>query len=201
MAPGESVVAVAWHPRIQQLFCATGGGATRVLYDPGLSRNGALLSAPRAKPRREAVGLGGDFAAGAGIAAIDERTIVNPHALPMYAQDDKKRKYSMIRNDDKLSRRPEMPLNGPGMQGRSQGGGGAGTHATWYMNNMREKRVKNLRDQDPREELLKYADATKGAELTRGAYGDDALRPQLAQRTAEQEEKDFVEEQRKLLES
>ena len=78
--------------------------------------------------------------------------------------------YSMIRNDDKLSRRPEMPLNGPGMQGRSQGGGGAGTHATWYMNNMREKRVKNLRDQDPREELLKYADATKGAELTRGAY-------------------------------
>ena len=66
---------------------------------------------------------------------------------------------------------------------------------------MREKRVKNLRDQDPREELLKYADATKGAELTRGAYGDDALRPQLAQRTAEQEEKDFVEEQRKLLNS
>ena len=30
------------------------GGATRVLYDPTLSNKGALLSAPRAKARREA---------------------------------------------------------------------------------------------------------------------------------------------------
>ena len=55
--------------------------------------------------------------------------------------------------------------------------------------------------QDPREELLKYAEKTAGAELTRGAYGADALNPQLATKTAEQEEKDFVEEQRKMLDS
>ena len=37
VAPGDSVVAVHWAPRVQHLFCGTGGGATRVLYDPSIS--------------------------------------------------------------------------------------------------------------------------------------------------------------------
>ena len=100
------------------------------------------------------------------------------------------------------SRLPERPLNGPGVGGRSHEGGGAGSAQQHRMNQEREKRVKNIREQDPREELLKYAaDAAKDP-IVGSAYGAAGTAPrELTARTAEQEEQDFIAEQRKLLDT
>ena len=62
---------------------------------------GALLSAPRGGAKRQGVGLGADVAAAGSISSIDERSIVNPHSLPMYAAAGAKRPYSAIRADAK----------------------------------------------------------------------------------------------------
>jgi WD40 repeat protein len=74
-----SAVAVAWHPKINQLFIGCGDrkeGTTRVLYDSTLSTRGAVLSIGRRPRVDNAADYTADF----------QPQIYNPNALPMYRE-------------------------------------------------------------------------------------------------------------------
>ncbi|TDL28564.1 WD40 repeat-like protein [Rickenella mellea] len=141
-------VRVVWHPKINQIVTGLANGQISVLYSPMTSLNGAKLlmnKGPARKPDIESMA-----------AAELTPQILTPHALPMFRDGDErsgKRKREKDRMDPRKSRRPELPITGPGKGGR------VGASATQHV-------VQNLfrdttRDQDPREALLKYAEVAE----------------------------------------
>ncbi len=111
-------VCVLWHERIRHVFVGGSDGSVRALYDPQLSKNGALLSVKRDHAPRKF--LTSDTS------HVDASSIVNPNALPMYRNDDAFRsrgRYAKTRNSQTLSKKPDPPL-AQGQQGRNEGARG-----------------------------------------------------------------------------
>ncbi|KAH8120239.1 hypothetical protein DFH11DRAFT_1500401, partial [Phellopilus nigrolimitatus] len=139
-------VKVLWHPKINQILVGQANGQVSCLYSPEHSLNGAKLLANKSHVKRPTVESMSS--------AVLQPQIITPHALPMFRDGDDgrsgKRKREKERLDPRKSKRPELPVTGPGRGGR------VGASATQHV-------VQNLfrdttRDQDPREALLKYAD-------------------------------------------
>jgi len=171
------VVKVIWHSRInqvslrdaclgmringRQIVAGTASGAVTVLFSPVSSTNGAKLIANKGPPRKATVESLS--------ASLLEPTIVAPHALPMFRDGDDvitamgsmatKRKRDKERSDPRKSRRPELPVTGPGKGGR------VGASATQHLVQTLFKDT--TRDVDPREALLKYADQEDGLMWTK----------------------------------
>ena len=171
-------VKVVWHSKINQIVAGLSNGTISVLYSPETSTHGAKLLLSKGAPKRPTVEDMSD--------ALAAPTIMTPHALPMFKDGDgivkgTKRKREKDRLDPRKSRRPELPVTGPGRGGR------VGASATQHI-------VQNLvrdttRDEDvsdslpgyvvvitfslsqPREALLKYADrADVDPQWTAGEY-------------------------------
>lgn len=113
-------------------------GQICVLYSPTTSLNGAKLLLNKGPPRKVTIEDMSD--------ALAAPSILTPHALPMFRDLDPgrgtKRKAEKDRQDPRKSRRPELPVTGPGRGGR------VGASATQHV-------VQNLvrdttRDQDVR---------------------------------------------------
>lgn len=114
-------------------------GEIHVLYSPLTSLNGAKLLLSKGPPRKRTIEDVSDSQAAP--------NIITPHALPMFRDGDgirtgSKRKREKERMDPKKSKRPELPVTGPGRGGR------VGASATQHV-------VQNLvrdssRDQDVR---------------------------------------------------
>src|SRR5882672_4682492 len=92
-------------------------GQVSVLYSPMTSTNGAKLLANKGPPRKRDIE---DLAS-----SMVEPPILTPHALPMFRDGDAasgitgtKRKRDQERVDPRKSRRPELPVSGPGRGGR-----------------------------------------------------------------------------------
>ena len=86
-----------------------------MLYSPTTSLNGAKLLLNKGLPRKVTVEDMSDMATAP--------TILTPHALPMFRDGDgiirgTKRKAEKDRQDPRKSRRPELPITGPGKGGR-----------------------------------------------------------------------------------
>ncbi|KAI8998158.1 transcription factor [Gaertneriomyces semiglobifer] len=140
----SSVVRVHWHAKLNQIFCGTGDGSVQALYDPLLSFAGVKTSVAKRPKHR----------------AVDEvdlyndanRPILTPHALPMFKDDEPrstKRRREKMRNDPVATRRPDIPISGPGR------GGKIGTSLTAHI--MRGLIKDTTRDEDPREAILRHA--------------------------------------------
>ena len=135
----SAVVKVLWHSRINQvrdcglkrrsngwlnvngkIVAGTASGTITVLFSPVTSSNGAKLIANKGPPRKATVESLSQ--------SLLEPTIVVPHALPMFRDGDDiiaaigsmatKRKREKERNDPRKSRRPDLPVTGPGKGGR-----------------------------------------------------------------------------------
>ncbi|CAM9292369.1 unnamed protein product [Laminaria digitata] len=191
-APDASVGRVVWHPQTNQIICSTSAGGVRVMYDPAISDKGAMLSAGRSHSRLNTNMFLPKHAVG---------EVYAPHALPMYReeQNSKKRKERSDRKDPVRSKKPDPPMPGRGVQGRIS------SSNNFHQYVLKEHLVsqKNLLHEDPREELLKYDEETKkDKEFLGSAY--EQSQPNGAgmfHRTLEEEEEDFKEAQRKLLDT
>ncbi|KAG0349606.1 hypothetical protein BG004_000012 [Podila humilis] len=140
----SSVVRVLWHEKLNQIIAGNADGSVRVYYDPSVSSKGALMCASKA-PKKRAVD---DY-------EID-RPIITPHALPMFKEEkirSNKRKQEKMRSDPVASRRPDMPLTGPGK------GGKVGISLQQHV--LTDVVKDRLREEDPREALLRYAEITE----------------------------------------
>ncbi|KAF8649900.1 hypothetical protein AX16_005659 [Volvariella volvacea WC 439] len=170
-------VRVYWHTKINQIVAGLSNGRICVFYSPLTSVNGAKLLLNKGPPRKITVEDMSD--------ALAAPTILTPHALPMFRDMDpgtgSKRKREKDRLDPRKSRRPELPVTGPGKGGR------VGASATQHV-------VQNLvrdttRDEDPREALLKYADAANKDPQWTAAWKANQPTPVFAE-VEEEEEKD-----------
>ncbi|KAI0085637.1 WD40-repeat-containing domain protein [Irpex rosettiformis] len=135
-------VKVLWHSKINQIVTGLANGQICVLYSPHTSINGAKLLLNKGPPRKATIEDMSD--------ALAAPTIITPHALPMFRDGDiargTKRKREKDRMDPRKSKRPELPVTGPGKGGR------VGASATQHV-------VQNLvrdttRDEDVRIELF-----------------------------------------------
>ena len=141
-----SVIRSMWHPKLNQIIVSTSNGIVKTYYDDKLSERGAKLCAVRTKKR-----YNDSF-------AVSEPQIIAPHALPMYKQEKKKSwKVEMMkaRKDPVKSRRPDLPVTGPGQGGRIASTGS--TYASFMAQKFAAKNRKIDSNEDPREALLKFA--------------------------------------------
>jgi WD repeat-containing protein 70 len=193
VARGSSVVSLAWHERINQVFAGCSDGATHVLYDPELSRNGALMSASKAPKRRDA----GDFARIEGVGHI-----VTVNSLPLFREaipglsDSRKRRIADLKPDTdlrdhqpydagllaKLRANPALPVDEPTYLQK-----GTRTFTQHYVQTLTKGR--NLREEDPSAVLREYDERARaaGSALTR-AYAVSQPKAVLADETVEQED-------------
>lgn len=168
ISPTCSVVQCAWHPRLNQVFATVGDkreGGTHILYDPTLSERGALVCVARA-PRKKSVD---DFQA--------QPVIHNPHALPLFRdQPSRKRQREKMLKDPFKSHKPELPITGPGHGGRV--GSTKGSLLTQYLLKEGGLIKETWMDEDPREAILKYADAAaKDPKYIAPAYSQTQPQP------------------------
>jgi hypothetical protein len=98
-----------------QILTGLSNGEIHVFYSPLTSLNGAKLLLSKGPPRKRTVEDVSDAQAAP--------HIVTPHALPMFRDGDgirpgSKRKREKERMDPRKSKRPELPVTGPGRGGR-----------------------------------------------------------------------------------
>ncbi|KAF9455647.1 WD40 repeat-like protein [Collybia nuda] len=108
-------VKVYWHSKINQIVTGLSSGQICVLYSPMTSLNGAKLLLNKGPPRKVTVEDMSD--------ALAAPSIITPHALPMFRDLEgpgrgTKRKAEKNRLDPRKSKRPELPVTGPGRGGR-----------------------------------------------------------------------------------
>ncbi|GJE85943.1 transcription factor, putative [Phanerochaete sordida] len=172
-------VRVAWHPKINQIVTGLANGQVCVLYSPHTSVNGAKLLLNKGPPRKATIEDMSD--------ALAAPTIITPHALPMFRDGEiargTKRKREKDRMDPRKSKRPELPVTGPGRGGR------VGASATQHV-------VQNLvrdttRDEDPREALLRHAANAEDDPVWTAAWRVNQPKPVFA--PVEEEKKDDEE--------
>ncbi|KAG0452726.1 hypothetical protein HPP92_025390 [Vanilla planifolia] len=180
ISPHQSVVRCAWHSKINQIFATLGDkkeGETHILYDPSISKRGALVCAARA-PRKKSVD---DYEV--------QPVIHNPHALPLFRdQPSRKRQREKILTDPMKSHKPEVPVTGPGFGGRV--GTTKGSLLTQYLMKQGGLIKETWMEEDPREAILKYADvAAKDPVYIAPAYAETQPKPVFAEPDKEDEKK------------
>lgn len=178
-APGCSIVRVAWHPKLNQIFLGTSDGGARVFYDDTLSKRGALVSVAKGVRRKDELSLLLETRAPTGSSLLSSGQIVAPHALPMYQTDKQsvsKRKRE-AQKDLTMAKRPQPPEGGVKMGGQTS----ASVNFTQFVAKASIKN-KNIAGKDPREELFRYS---SGKSFSSQAYEGELV---LAEKTAEEEE-------------
>ncbi|CAN7985010.1 unnamed protein product [Ixodes hexagonus] len=139
------VARLLWHPRLNQLLAGLSSGELRLHYDPAHSHHGAMLCASK-QPRVRAAPH-----------ELTQAQVLTPHALPLFREErprSTRKRLEKARKDPILSRRPDLPVTGPGQGGRIASAGN--TLSSFIVRNLGiTKRVDD--NVDPREAILKYA--------------------------------------------
>ena len=188
--PGVSQI--AWHPRLKQiLLCDTSGG-TKILYSPTTSHKGALLVADRDHARNKKKSPGLDYAHAGSVNEV----IINPNALPAYRNDGRLKQttgYAKMRSDPIKSRKPDPPLEA-GQQGRN-----AGARSTIFQQMIESNLAPSIRNEDPREALLKYAGQPSLFRMDATHYRDKEGKPVMQETTLDEAELEYIDQQKALL--
>jgi hypothetical protein len=157
VTPGSALITVLWHEKLNQIITGSANGEVHVLYNPNTSVGGAMLVLSKAPKRRYidddpnrtvdlAEGYSGDSIVipGSGQSGADKPAARHPALGSARSRDP---------------RRPHMPAKTP-----------------FSKSDPSEQHIKDnvplssMRDEDPREALLKYADKAKNDPLFTKAY-------------------------------
>ncbi|KAJ2599984.1 hypothetical protein H4R99_003497 [Coemansia sp. RSA 1722] len=131
------VINVCWNPMINQIAASSSDGSTCVLYNKDGARGGALLCANRKVVKKQVTETTG--------------TIITPHALPLFKDEPRQSSAGAKRR-----REAEMTKAKPGIPQYGHGSGGnIGINETQHI--MKNIIKDTIRDEDPREALLRYA--------------------------------------------
>jgi WD repeat-containing protein 70 len=160
VTPGVPLITAIWHPKLNQIVTGSANAEVHVLYNPNTSFNGAKTVMSRAPKRRHidddpnlttdlAHGISGDAIITPGGAVSSAAGFASRHPNVGLTASGRSRD----------PRRPQVPQQTP-----------------FAKTNPDEQYVKNqiplssLRDEDPREALLKYADKAKNDPLFTNAW-------------------------------
>ncbi|MCJ1301706.1 hypothetical protein MMC08_004507 [Hypocenomyce scalaris] len=164
VTPGSPLITVLWHDKLNQILTGSANAETHVLYNPNTSSRGAATVMSKAPKRRHidddptlttdlSQGLSGD-------------SIVNPNGL-LTGTNQASASYAARHPTVGMTasgrprdpRRPHIPMTTPFAKSQPD-----------------EKHIKDyiplssMRDEDPREALLKYADTAKNDPLFTNAW-------------------------------
>lgn len=153
VTPGSALIAVEWHPKINQIVTGSANGETRVLYSPALSTRGAvdvMLRAPKKRHIDDDSSLTMDQTIG-----ISGDSIVTPGGI--------------------------LSATGHPLSRRSKAGSGVlkpeKPHITPFMRSQPDEKhvsqnipLSKMLYEDPREALLKFADLAERDPMFTAAY-------------------------------
>lgn len=163
VTPGSPLITCLWHPSLNQILTGSANAETHVLYNPTTSTAGAKTVMSRA-PKRRHVDDDPTFTTDMSQGLINPDAIITPGA-PTQGQQ----------GTSYASRHPEVGLTASG-RSRDPRRPKQPAQTPFAKGNPDEKYVKNqiplssLRDEDPREALLKYADKAKSDPMFTNAW-------------------------------
>ncbi|XP_052777137.1 WD repeat-containing protein 70-like [Mya arenaria] len=140
-----SVVRCIWHPRLNQFVVGCGDGKAQLYYDEHKSHRGAKLCVAKKPSKTKQMEI------------VAHRQIITPYALPMFRQQREsstKKQDERARKDPVLSRRPDLPVYGPGSGGRLATKGG--TLSQYVVQTLVMQKEDQYED-NPREAILRHA--------------------------------------------
>ncbi|CAK1365517.1 putative WD repeat-containing protein [Cercospora beticola] len=187
VTPGSPLITVLWHPKLNQIVTGSANAETHILYNPNTSTAGAKTVMSRAPKRRHidddpnfttdlSSGISGDAIITPGGAAL-------PSAASFAARHPNVGLTASGRSRD--PRRPHIPQKTPFAKGNPD---------EEYIKS--QIPLSSLRDEDPREALLKYADKAKNDTMFTNAW--KTTQPQTIYRELSDDEEDEGPEKKKV---
>ncbi|KAK4893544.1 hypothetical protein LTR28_002154 [Elasticomyces elasticus] len=180
VTPGSPLITVLWHPKLNQIITGSANAETHVLYNPTLSTGGAKTVMSRAPKRRhidDDPNLTMDLAHGiSGDSIIVPGGPINTQAGASYAARHPTVGLT-VSGRSRDPRRPHIPATTP-----------------FAKTNPSEAHVKSaiplssMRDEDPREALLKYAEKAKTDPLFTNAWAQTQPKTIYAELSDDEEE-------------
>lgn len=152
VTPGSPLTTVLWHEKLNQIITGSANAETHVLYNPSISNRGAAMVMSRAPKQRhidDDPTLTTDLSQG-----LSGESIITPNGL-LTNTNQASASYAArhptlgmtASGRSRDPRRPHMPMTTPFAKSQPD--------ATHIKNNIP---LSSMRDEDPREALLKYAD-------------------------------------------
>jgi WD40 repeat protein len=174
VTPGSPLITVQWHPKLNQIVTGSANSEVHVLYNPATSVRGAVDVMSRA-PKKRHVDDDPNFTTdqSAGMAGDATTTGVNPTSFA--ARHPTVGLTASGRSRD--PRRPQAPLVTPFMKSQPD-----------------EARIteniplSSMRDEDPREALMKYAELAKSDPLFTNAWKSTQPTTEYAELSDEEED-------------
>lgn len=182
VTPGSPLITVDWHPKLNQIVTGSANAEVHVLYNPNTSFRGAKEVMSRA-PKKRHVDDDPNFTTDTS-AGISGDSIVTPNGLLSAGSGTS---YAARHPNVGLTasgrsrdpRRPQIPLQTPFMKSQSDEA---------YIKEAIP--LSSMRDEDPREALLKYAELAKTDPLFTNAWKDTQPKTQYREISDDEEEDD-----------
>ena len=179
VTPGSPLITVLWHEKLNQIITGSGNAETHVLYSPNLSSKGAALVMSKAPKRRHVdddPSLTMDLSQG----ISGDSVVVSSNGIPHYSSSTWSARHPTIgltaSGRPRDPRRPHLPLQTP-----------------FAKSNPDERHVReniplsSMRDEDPREALLKYAEKADKDPVFTSAWKKTQPKPIYADISDEEE--------------
>jgi WD40 repeat protein len=161
VTPGSPLITVNWHPKLNQIFTGSANGQTTILFNPKISTAGALTILNKAPKKRhldddphfttdmDPLGMSGDGIEPGGKGGPAPGSFVSRHPTVGLTASGRSRD----------PRRPHIPQTTPFAK------------STPTENYVRDNiELSSMRDEDPREALLKYAPKEGEKNVFTGAW-------------------------------
>ncbi|OJJ48924.1 hypothetical protein ASPZODRAFT_149900 [Penicilliopsis zonata CBS 506.65] len=150
VTPGSPLITVLWHEKLNQILTGSANAETHVLYSPTLSTKGAALVLSKA-PKRRHVDDNPAFTTDISQGLSGDAVVVGSNGVPHYSSATWSARHPNVgltasgRSRD--PRRPHLPAQTPFAKSQPD------------ERHIRENiPLSSMRDEDPREALLKYAE-------------------------------------------
>lgn len=169
VTPGSPVVTVQWHERLNQIVTGSANAETHMLYDPNKSTKGAAMVMSKAPKRRHVdddPNLTMDLSQG----LSGDSVVVGSHGIPHYSSATWSARHPTIgltaSGRPRDPRRPHLPQQTPFAKSQPD------------ERHIRENiPFSSMRDEDPREALLKYADKAEKEPVFTSAWKKTQPKP------------------------
>ncbi|KAJ5619128.1 hypothetical protein N7510_003112 [Penicillium lagena] len=179
VTPGSPVISVLWHEKLNQILTGSANAETHVLYNPTMSTKGAALVMSKA-PKRRHVDDSASFTTDVSQGLSGDSVVVGTNGVPHYSSATWSARHPTVgltasgRSRD--PRRPHVPQQTP--FGKS----------TPDEKHIRENiPLSSMRDEDPREALLKYAEKAQKDPIFTKAYQETQPKAIYAELSDEEE--------------
>ncbi|RMY50570.1 hypothetical protein D0865_06831 [Hortaea werneckii] len=177
VTPGSPLITAQWHPKLNQIVTGSANSEVHVLYNPNISHNGAKTVMSRA-PKRRHIDDDPNFTMDLTHGLSNDSVIVPGGPTPSSTSYASRHPTVGLTASGKSRdpRRPQVPAQTPFAKGNPDQD---------YVRN--QIPLSSLRDEDPREALLKYADKAKNDPLFTNAWKDTQPEAVYAELSDEEE--------------